>query len=416
MPKTLIIVARGRKMGTLRQKAAGTYFEYDPEWQSSDEFPLSLSMPLAGDQYSPAVVEPFLKNLLPDNEQTLAAWSKEFHTSTGAFALLRHKGEECPGAIQIVSEERALELLGGEMGGFTPLSEEDVAQLLRNAKDAAQTGRSREDSGQFSLAGAQPKIALALKDSGWTRPYGRHPTTHIIKPTWSTDELELNELFCMQLAGALGLRVAQTEFARFGQEQAIVVARYDRVEWDGRVRRVHQEDLCQALRVAPYIKYQYDGGPSAQDITELLRVSSSEPDADVERFNQALLYNYFIVGTDAHAKNYSLLHGRRGRVRLSPFYDIASYIPNWDPKRRTARFAMKIGSNYSIKEVHREDWKKQWLAMRLDPDEGAEQLRAMREAIPDLASTVALRLSKKLGPQAIFDVLVDGIAARAASL
>jgi hypothetical protein len=43
------------------------------------------------------------------------------------------------------------------MGGFESLTEDDVAELLRNVKEAAQTGRSRKNSGQFSLAGRRAR-------------------------------------------------------------------------------------------------------------------------------------------------------------------------------------------------------------------------------------------------------------------
>lgn len=53
----------------------------------------------------------------------------------------------------------------------------------------------------------------------------------------------------------------------FGDERVIVVERYDRVVRDGVVRRVHQEDVCQALGVRPEAKYQSEGGPSPEAIT-----------------------------------------------------------------------------------------------------------------------------------------------------
>jgi serine/threonine-protein kinase HipA len=113
------------------------------------------------------------------------------------------------------------------------------------------------------------------------------------------------------------MATVKTRVARFGDEAAIVVDRYDRYPDAGRVMRVHQEDLCQALGAPPTKKYQSDGGPTARDIAELLRRAMSTPGADraVQRFADALIWNWLIGGTDGHAKNYSLLlQGQRSRA------------------------------------------------------------------------------------------------------
>jgi serine/threonine-protein kinase HipA len=40
----------------------------------------------------------------------------------------------------------------------------------------------------------------------------------------------------------------------------------------------------------------------------------------VQSFVDANIFNLLIAGTDAHAKNYALLLGGGGAVRLAPFY------------------------------------------------------------------------------------------------
>src|SRR5205814_1903999 len=112
-------------------------------------------------------------------------------------------------------------------------------------------------------------------------------------------------------------------------ERVIVVERYDRQRTtDGAVARIHQEDLCQALGVMPTAKYQNEGGPTPEDIVALLRHNVSPAAAaaeSVDRFAGMLAFNWIIGGTDAHAKNYSvLLHGPQ--VRLAPAYDVASAL------------------------------------------------------------------------------------------
>ena len=108
--------------------------------------------------------------------------------------------------------------------------------------------------------------------------------------------------------------------------------------------------MCQALPVHPAIKYQNQGGPGPGQIVDLLRanVSGQRVDQDVATFLDALILNWLIGGTDAHAKNYSILIGAGGLVRLAPLYDIASILAYPDVDPRKAKLAMKIGDTYRL--------------------------------------------------------------------
>ena len=145
-----------------------------------------------------------------------------------------------------------------------------------------------------------------------------------------------------------GLIAARTTVARFEDQSAIVIARYDR-RAEGRSQvRVHQEDMCQALAVHPARKYQNDGGPGPGDIAALLRRVMPLPRARAATlgFLEALIWNWIIAGTDGHAKNYSLLL-LENQLALAPFYDVASSLPYGWPEQKT-RLAMKFGSDYRI--------------------------------------------------------------------
>ena len=113
----------------------------------------------------------------------------------------------------------------------------------------------------------------------------------------------------------------------FGSIDVIVYERYDRVVApDSRILRVHQEDLCQAFGLSPDRKYQRDGGPDPLAAVGLLQRFSTEPQEDVLRFVDALLYSWLTGGSDAHAKNYSLLLAADD-TRLGPLYDLSSDLP-----------------------------------------------------------------------------------------
>jgi serine/threonine-protein kinase HipA len=116
----------------------------------------------------------------------------------------------------------------------------------------------------------------------------------------------------------LGLPAAQSQVIHFEKEIGIVIERYDRQHKGNGIVRIHQEDICQALGIMPTKKYQNESGPSAADVVELLRASSTDREADVNTFIDAIGFNWLIAGTDAHAKNYSLLLGGGPHVRLAP--------------------------------------------------------------------------------------------------
>ena len=153
---------------------------------------------------------------------------------------------------------------------------------------------------------------------------------------------------------------------RFKNEIAIVVERYDRVKVETRWARIHQEDMCQALGLHPTRKYESDGGPGARTIVELLRTQSSNPQDDVQSFADAMAFNWLIAGTDAHAKNFGLLLGGGGAVRLAPLYDLASILPYRTISLQKAKLAMKIGGEYRLSNIGLRSWHKFATELRLD--------------------------------------------------
>ncbi|WP_164940738.1 HipA N-terminal domain-containing protein [Bradyrhizobium zhanjiangense] len=65
-----------------------------------------MSLLLAAKKHSGAKVANYLWKLLPDSDQTLQKWGQIYGVSpNSAFALLSKVGEDCAGAIQIVTDE-----------------------------------------------------------------------------------------------------------------------------------------------------------------------------------------------------------------------------------------------------------------------------------------------------------------------
>jgi serine/threonine-protein kinase HipA len=178
---------------------------------------------------------------------------------------------------------------------------------------------------RLSLAGVQEKLLLTrMPDGRWGRPVEGTPSTHILKPEIEPFQNTVeNEVFCMTVAKNLGLNVAPIQTILVDERPVLVVERYDRVtDPDGTVRRIHQEDFCQALGLPPEQKYEQDAGPSLGRIARVLQ-DFAEPSAP-ETLLRALTLNVALGNCDAHAKNFSLLHTPTGALRLAPLYDLLS--------------------------------------------------------------------------------------------
>jgi serine/threonine-protein kinase HipA len=415
MTRELVALLNSKEIGRVHNDARGRLtFIYDDDWRKSpDACPLSLSVPLAAKEHGPSVVRAFLWGLLPDNEIVLSRWAAKFQVSArNVFALISHVGEDCAGAVQFVTPERLDAMRSGKEDTVEWLGEPDIAKRLQILRDDHAAWRLPRDTGQFSLAGAQPKTALLLQNKRWGIPSGRIPTTHILKPpTGHFDGHSENEHFCLMLARSLGLPAAQSQVMRFEKEIAIVIERYDRQQKGNEIVRIHQEDICQALGTVPTKKYQNEGGPGAADIVELLRTSSTDREADVNTFVDAIGFNWLIAGTDAHAKNYSLLLGGGPHVRLAPLYDVASILPYDDMQK--LKLAMTVGGEYRLGLIGFRQWQKFARETRLGADELIARLGSMVKQLPDETNDVRKRVQTEGLDKAIIDRLASRLIERA---
>ena len=392
MTDSLLVVLDDVIAGTLERLPGGRLrFDYTEEYRDRPgATPISLSMPPQVRSHSDRTITPWLWGLLPDNDAVLARWARQFHVSSSSpFSLLATQiGEDCAGAVRFAPPEEIDRVLA-RPGGVTWLTEDEVGQRLRDLREDSTSWLGRSFTGQFSLAGAQAKTALLFKDGRWGVPSGSNATTHILKPAVAgLDDHDLNEHLCLDAARRAGLVAVRTKVSRFGDESAVVVDRYDRREVGGEIIRVHQEDLCQALALPPSLKYQNEGGPGPADIAKLFRSAMPPRAADdaVRRFADALIWNWLIAGTDAHAKNYSLLLAEE-QVRLAPLYDVASALP-YDMHERKLKFAMKIGDDYRV-FPHRNIWPEAARELALDADALVGRVRVLAAKAPDVFADAA---------------------------
>ncbi len=415
MSDTLTVLLDDTVAGTVTRLQGGRLrFDYNDDYRTdAGHTPLSVSMPASVRSHADAVINPWLWGLLPDNPRVLERWSRQFHAAVKPFSLLSTPiGHDCAGAVRFAATDEALQVLSAP-GSVTWLTEAEVADRLRELREDNTAWLGREFTGQFSLAGAQAKTALLYEGGRWGEPSGAAATSHILKPAVAgLDDHDLNQHLCLDAAGRAGLVVARTHVERFADESAIVVDRYDRRVRDGHLSRIHQEDVCQALGLHPDRKYQRDGGPGPADVANLLRTVMAPLAADdaAWRFFDALIWNWLIAGTDAHAKNYSLLLAG-GDVRLAPLYDIASVLP-YDIHERKLRFAMNIGGDYRV-YPQRNTWDKAAKELGLNVDRALDRVVGLAEKAPDAFADAAnapeiTALDRPLPPRLV-DLVADRV-------
>lgn len=380
MSDTLIVCLRNQRLGRLwlgeRRRFA---FQYDEAWLANQHaIPISIALPLRADVYDDDTARPFFSNLLPEAELRKLIARRLGFSEGNDFALLEAIGGECAGAVSLLPEGAEL----SEEGEYRPLSNAEFNALLPELpKRPLLAG---EAGIRLSLAGVQNKLPVYYDEvtENICLPMGNAPSLHILKPAIAhiANSVE-NEAFCMQLAERIGLPVPNATLLHKAVP-IYLVDRYDRETGaDGKTLRLHQEDFCQALGIAPDMKYENEGGPSMQACFQLVRQVSIQPVADAKALLSWVIFNYLIGNADAHGKNVSLLLSEQG-PKLAPFYDLmctAVYPDLID------RLAMRIGGE------DRPDWiiERRWVQFARDIDVG---YKMVQQAL--------LNMSKKISTEA----------------
>lgn len=394
--RTLQVYLDGTVIGMVTQSNHGYLsFSYDDEYTvTANPTPLSLSLPILSNRHRDKAVRAYLEGLLPDSEGARQRWAREYQVSpNNPFALLTYVGRDAAGAVQILPVEVDPTDARGQTGDIEWVSDNDFADLVQDLADHQSDWDPGRFGGRWSLAGAQPKIALFRDpESGqFGIPHDSTPTTVIVKPTIARyPQHHINEALCQRAAHEAGLLAAESEVLQVGDVQVLISARYDRVHDRTGWHRVHQEDICQALSVHPSLKYQSDGGPGVGDIADLLgRLPIEDRDVNAQRFFKALSYNVLIGGTDAHAKNYSLiLIG--SRAQISPLYDAASAAP-YDQRKRL-QSSMKIGDHWTILDVTKSDWYKVGRRLGIPGEQAVAWVDELRNQLPGAFERAAASL------------------------
>lgn len=316
-----------RLIGRIRRRTEAVQdieFVYDEAWMSDpNSFPVSTRMPLARRLHEPDIVYPWFLNLLPEGRalQTIGAILRI--PETDVFALLEEMGEDLPGALEI---SRPLDERRKRNPRYRKLTEAELAETIRKLPD--RPFLVGEEGIHMSLAGAQDKLPVVqYPDGAIGLALDGMPTTHILKPANKRFHSAVeNEAFCLRLAAAVKLPVAECSIGKAEDVEFLLVKRYDRPIKRGRVRRIHQEDFCQATGYIPHLKYEWNpqtkqSGPGVKACLDVLTPTGNAA-ANKVRFVDYVVFNVLTGNVDAHAKNYSLLLEAGGAVTMAPLYDV----------------------------------------------------------------------------------------------
>jgi serine/threonine-protein kinase HipA len=401
MARRLNVLFDREHAGQLMQDDGGQMtFQYDASWLGKPApIALSQSLPLREEPFTQKECRGFFGGILPEEGNRKVIARILGISDKNDFAMLEQIGGECAGAISFLPEDEAIL---EDDDRYRELADDEFAGILRELP--RRPLMAGEDGIRLSLAGAQDKIAVRLDDGKIFIPRGSAPSSHVLKPAIDTYEgVVFNEAFCMALARACDLDAAPVEIGKVEDIDYLLSERYDRIRaQDGSIRRLHQEDFCQALGIPSEIKYQSEGGPSLANCFALIRDASTAPAPDLIALLDGIIFNLLIGNHDAHAKNFSLLYMPDRSVRLAPLYDLVSTV--FYPEL-TDRMAMKIGKQPKSALVHAKDIDR----FAADAGLGAAQTRAR---IPMLASRLLEEIPGIERPQPISESVASLITGR----
>lgn len=352
---------------------------------------LSCSLPVRRGRRS---AWPFITGLLPEGHHRTSMSRLAGVDSLDALGMLARFGRDVAGALVIAPDTDAPDAEGGRAAapGLVALSNDDL--LAEVARLPARTLALHDDS-ELSLAGLEDKILLVRTPDGWARPVHGYPSTHILKVDNRIHRgTVVMEHDCLHLAQRAGIAAPDSHLAKVGDADCIIVKRYDRTVTDSAVRRVHQEDACQALGIDPAAreegrgKYESHGGPNLTQVARLLTAYGPEPDAELVRLLERVMFTVVIGDADAHGKNVSLLHPTPEHITLAPLYDT---VPTalWPQLRPTA--AMQVNGRRLLADVTTEDLVRESRRWGLGPRRAQNTIRSASERLRAAATDLPAR-------------------------
>ncbi|MBI4957625.1 MAG: HipA domain-containing protein [Myxococcales bacterium] len=353
-------VFRGaERAGVVERTPHGSRFTYDAEYlahHAHDAHGIAFQLPLRAEPFESRGLNlhPFFANLLPEGAR-LAALVRHVKSSPDDFlSLAVAAGADTIGDVAIVAAgDRPVE--GTPVLDTAHLATVSFAELFDRSVEYDDPTRHE----RMTVPGVQEKISAAMIAFPVRTPRRRGgPQLLKLEPP-AFPHLVPNELFFMQAAADAGIEAAHCSLVRDRDGAAgLLVRRFDRrVEADGGLTKIHQEDACQLLDRYPADKYAL----SLDDLAAALSVCTAAIVA-VGALVAQHAYAYVIANGDLHAKNISVLVSPdTGRVEMTPAYDLLSTLPYGDAHmalkvagrdaRLRRRHFVELGARHGVREA-----------------------------------------------------------------
>ena len=370
-----------------KDENGGVCFQYDTNAKRA----LSLSLPLREEIYTNKECKGFFNGLLPESENVRVAIGKKYGINPkNDFSILKAIGYDCAGAVAFFEEEQT------NLKEFYDIDGKNLNdnELEKYIKELPPKPLALGADMRLSLAGAQDKTAIIEIDNKIALPIKDIPTTHILKPAISYfKETIENEYICLKVAEKVGINVPEVKIGQANNTPYFLIKRYDREIQAGKLKRIHQEDFCQASNIASAYKYQSEGGVDFKQCFNILRKTTT-PATATKQFTELLIFNYLIGNTDAHGKNFSILHYENGEIELTPAYDIlcAGVYPELSTK-----MAMKIGGHYEYDKIFPRHFETLAQEAEISYTQLKKIIKNQCEILPDITKEIIASFDNTIG-------------------
>ncbi len=260
----------------------------------------------------------WFQNLLPEGQNRERLARDRGCSTDDEFELLAAAGRDLAGAVEVepLAQDETLPDAIRAWHAATGIDVSAPEVVAAPVEDAA------------SLSGIVTKFS-AIKDGRryTVKRYGKAGQYIVKLPSTTHPDLVDNELTGYRLASIVDLDCAEAHRVPRAETELpehvefpymLVVKRFDRLS-DG--RRVHMEEMAQAMGYAPKQKY---GGGLFVDFPKMLQLLdqlSANPAADVLEAVRRLVVFALMGNVDAHLKNWALVYADGRTPTLSPLYD-----------------------------------------------------------------------------------------------
>lgn len=295
----------GRLAGRLeRTRDAGTAFAYEQAYLAAGHPPVAVTLPLTGDPVTvpSGGVPPFFAGLLPEGHRLTVLREAVKTSLDDELSLLLAVGADAPGDVQVVP------------AGQSPVEPEPLADSARPQELDFTVLAEAVDL--HALPGVQDKASAAML----TAPLATRGARLILKldPPRHPHLVE-NEALHLTAAKGLRIPVAQGTVVvdRHGRP-GLLVERFDRVRDGEDWVRLPVEDAAQIMGLSPAAKYNVE----SEDAVSALAAACKAPVVAARNLYLQFVFAWLTGNGDLHAKNVSVLGGRRGGFVVAPVYDV----------------------------------------------------------------------------------------------